>query len=216
MDINSTMAQYIPKYELVAQIDKRRNKHFNSGGSPSSEYCYEDDEILNIIDTIEAKEVQEYPVSEEFEEASKEWLIPQLDKSYTNYGEAKMMELTHFDGYAMLDAIEFGARWKEMQFEKNRLTACDAQTEEEAEIERDFVTGIIEKEHRQPTFDDAIKYGMRLQKEQMIAEAIDGEVKVDAGGYPYIDKTIELYDYGKDVPLAKAGEKVRVLVIKED
>ena len=166
-------------------------------------------------DTLEVKEVQEEPVSEKFEVASKEWLIPQLDKSYTNYGEAKMMELTHFDGYAMLDAIEFGARWKEQQFEKNRLAACDAQRDEEAEIERNFVMSIIEKEHRQPTFDDAIKYGMTLQKEQIMAEAIDVEVKVDAGGYPYIDKTIELYDYDKDVPLAKAGEKVKVLVIKE-
>lgn len=45
------------------------------------------------------------------EKASKEWLVPQLDKSYANYGETKMMELTLFDGYAMLDAIEFGAKW---------------------------------------------------------------------------------------------------------
>ena len=52
------------------------------------------------------------PVSEDLEEASKEWLRPQLDKSYANYGEAKMMELTRFDGYAMLDAIEFGAKWQ--------------------------------------------------------------------------------------------------------
>ena len=55
------------------------------------------------------------PVSEDLEEASKEWLTPQLDKSYADYGETKMMELTHFDGYAMLDAIEFGAKWKEQQ-----------------------------------------------------------------------------------------------------
>ena len=54
----------------------------------------------------------EKPVSEDLEEASKEWLSPQLDKSYANYGEAKMMELTHFDGYAMLDAIDFGANWQ--------------------------------------------------------------------------------------------------------
>ena len=52
------------------------------------------------------------PVSEGLEEASKEWLSSQLDKSYSNYGEAKMMELTHFDGYAMLDAIDFGANWQ--------------------------------------------------------------------------------------------------------
>lgn len=56
--------------------------------------------------------LQEEPVSEELHKVSKEWLRPQLDKSYANYGEGKMMELTHFDGYAMLDAIEFGAKWQ--------------------------------------------------------------------------------------------------------
>ena len=62
--------------------------------------------------------LQKEPVSEDLEVASKEWLIPQLDKSYANYGEAKMMELTHFDGYAMLDAIEFGAKWQKEQMMK--------------------------------------------------------------------------------------------------
>ena len=51
------MTQYISKDALVAKIEQRRDKHFNSGGSPSSEYCYEDDEILSIIDTLEVKEV---------------------------------------------------------------------------------------------------------------------------------------------------------------
>ena len=51
------MEQYISKSALVAEIKKRRNKHFNSGGSPSSEYCHEDDEILGIIATLEVKEV---------------------------------------------------------------------------------------------------------------------------------------------------------------
>jgi hypothetical protein len=106
-------------------------------------------------------------VSEDLEEASKEWLSPQLDKSYAAYGETKQMELTHFDGYAMLDAIEFGAQWQFNQLEKNRLADCDRQTEEEAEREQDFVMGIIENEHRQPTFDDAIKYGMRLKEKEM-------------------------------------------------
>ena len=64
----------------------------------------------------------EEPVSEDFEEASKEWLRPQLDKSYANYGEAKMMELTHFDGYAMFDAIEFGAKWQKEQIEEALLS----------------------------------------------------------------------------------------------
>ena len=125
------------------------------------------------------------PVSKDLEEASKEWLRPQLDKSYANYGEVKMMELTHFDGYAMLDAIEFGAKWQEEQ---------DQSTIELAE-------------------DHAMFAGMNKMEEQMMEKAIDVEVKVDAGGYPYIDQIIELYDYDKDVPLAKAGEKVKVIVI---
>ena len=51
------MKHLIDKDALVAEIQKRRNKHFNSGGSPSSEYCHEDDEILGIINTLEVKEV---------------------------------------------------------------------------------------------------------------------------------------------------------------
>ena len=68
------------------------------------------------------KALQEEPISEDLEEASKEWLRPQLDKSYANYGEKKMMELTHFDGYAMFDAIEFGAKWKEQQMMKDAIS----------------------------------------------------------------------------------------------
>ena len=49
----------IDKDALVAKIERRRNKHFNSGGSPSSEYCHEDDEILGIINTLEVKEVED-------------------------------------------------------------------------------------------------------------------------------------------------------------
>lgn len=74
-----------------------------------------------------------------------------------------------------MEGFKKGAKWKEEQFEKNRLAACDKQTEKEAEIERDFVTSIIEKEHRQPTFDDAIKCGMML-KEEEIKEALLSEV----------------------------------------
>ena len=66
-------------------------------------------------DEILAQMRGEEPVSEDLEEASKEWLEPQLDKSYVSYGEGKMMELTHFDGYAMLDAIEFGAQWQKQK-----------------------------------------------------------------------------------------------------
>lgn len=58
----------IDKSALVAEIWKRRNKHFDFGGSPSSEYCHEDDEILGIIDTFEVKEVDLDYIKKELDE----------------------------------------------------------------------------------------------------------------------------------------------------
>ena len=52
-------------------------------------------------------------------------------------------------------------------------------------------------------------------KEQMMAKAVDATVHIEAGNYPYIPQ-IELYDYDKDVPLAKEGDKYKVVLIKED
>jgi hypothetical protein len=131
---------------------------------PNGGHCWLDEQRMEAIG-IAIKALQEEPINEDLDKAAKEWLIPQLDKSYANYGERKMMELTRFDGYAMLDAIEFG---------------------------------------------------MKKMKEQMIKNAIEREVKLDSGGYPYVDCHIELYDYMDDKPLAKTGDKVKLIVIKED
>ena len=57
--------------------------------------------------------------------------------------------------------------------------------------------------------------GRKDMKEQMMKEAVERIVKEDAGGYPYIDAT-ELYDYTEDKPLAKKGDKVRIVIVKED
>ena len=61
----------------------------------------------------------------------------------------------------------------------------------------------------------AYKAGALRQKEQMMANAVEREVKVDAGGYPYIDAT-ELYDYDKEKPLAKQGDKVKVIILNDN
>ena len=45
-------------------------------------------------------------------------------------------------------------------------------------------------------------------------DTIEREVKEDAGGYPFIEAT-ELYDYDNDKPLAKAGDRVKVVFIKD-
>lgn len=61
----------------------------------------------------------------------------------------------------------------------------------------------------------AFKAGAKWQKKQMMMDAIDVTVHIDAGGYPYIPQ-IEFYDYDKDVPLAKKGDKYKVVLIKEE
>ncbi len=52
-------------------------------------------------------------------------------------------------------------------------------------------------------------------EQQIMNNAVECTVYEDAGGYPYINE-IELYDYDKEEPLAKAGNKVKVAIIKED
>lgn len=62
---------------------------------------------------------------------------------------------------------------------------------------------------------NAFKAGAQWQKEQIMKDATDVTVHIDAGGYPYIPQ-MELYDYDNDVPLAKEGDKYKVVLIKEE
>ena len=56
--------------------------------------------------------------------------------------------------------------------------------------------------------------GVNWKEQQMMQDAIEREVKVDAGGYPFIEAT-ELYDYENKKPLAKEGDKIKIIIIKE-
>lgn len=95
-------------------------------------------------------------------------------------------ELAIAQASMMVNGYKAGANWQEKQ---------DQETIELAE-------------------DHAMLAGMNKMKEQIMAKAVDVEVKVDAGGYPYIPQ-IELYDYDKEVPLAKEGDKYKVVLIKK-
>lgn len=122
-------------------------------------------EVLDFLDALE-----EEP-DKSLEEAAMRYAIPaymkDVDDNYLHeYPRDPIAE----------KAFIAGAKWYKEQFEKNRLAYCDRMTEEEYDMETDFALGIIDKEHRQPTFIDAIKYGMRLQKDALM-ELIKEESK---------------------------------------
>ena len=62
---------------------------------------------------------------------------------------------------------------------------------------------------------DFFMAGAKWQITKLMKDATDVTVHIDAGGYPYTPE-IELYDYDKDVPLAKEGDKYKVILIKEE
>ena len=79
------------------------------------------------------------------------------------------------------------------------------------DIEYIRTDAFIENEHRQPTFDDAIKYGMRLQKEQMMANSADAMI-----GLPYENKDggyTHLVDVSRPLPV---GDNKIAIIFKED
>ena len=64
-------------------------------------------------------------------------------------------------------AYRAGAQWMELQFENNRLSACESMTEEEAEREQEFVVKFTQENHRQPTYSDCIE----MTRQQVISKA---------------------------------------------
>lgn len=72
-----------------------------------------------------------------------------------------------------------------------------------------------QKEQEYTCYEEAFEDGAKWKKEEMMKGAIDAVVHIDAGGYPYIPQ-MELYDYDKDIPLAKEGDKYKVVLIKEE
>ena len=171
-----------------------------------------------------AKEELEEPVSEDFEEAADNALSKVLNTH----------EIVNIR--SCLEMFRLGAKWqedkdkqtlneegvvvlpKEESVSKDLEQACDSYYEEtwdEHGGKAMVVDGCHDVWFPSHATDDFFKAGAKWKEEQMMAKAIDAEVKVDAGGYPYIPQ-IEIWDYDKDEPLAEEGNKVKVIVIKEE
>ena len=150
------MKAYINKAAVVAEIDRLQEATMDKNQNFLSSYhegIFDGLSMLeNFLDTLEVKEVQEEPVSNDLKEAA----------------------------HLYVDTtIEY--------FDSEGNPCCYL----------------------------AFKAGAQWQKERILNNATEREVKVDVCGYPYIDFT-ELYDYDKDIPLAKEGDKVKLVIIEED
>ncbi len=97
-------------------------------------------------------------------------------------------------------------------------TAIDLREEHVSEdlntAAKEYANNITDKLGYKLQLRRAVCFGAKWQITKLVEEAGKHEVKVDAGGYPYIPQ-IELYDYDKDIPLAKEGDKYKVILIKE-
>lgn len=246
--------------KLVAEIERRYNEYMAKDLELAAIRADECLDILSFIDSMQeepqvkesakiqhvnktckenGKSLTQEPVSEDLEEAGKEWLKPQLDKSYANYGEVKMMELTHFDGYAMLDAIEFGANWQEQKDSipvsedlKQQINAewnCYSKDGQFGCINR-FSFELIARHFAnwQKKKDDyAIEIahmageeeGKNIMKQQMMAKAVDGVVhRFNGCGVVSVH-----YNDPNGIPMAyfipseglSAGDKVKIITIKK-
>lgn len=230
--IQAIRAEIERRVDILATVSVKQAK---DGDSEMSTYYHGKavslEELIPFLSTLES----EKPIPADLEEAADNY-----KNDYPNHTDAfawaskrafiagaEWQEEKDNEAAKLAEEKAFfaGAEWQKEQFEKNRLAACENQTKEEYDRETDFALEIINKEHRQPTFSDAINYGMRLQKEQdnydtifhkgmmyyrkqMMEEAVEGEVVLNP--YPTI-----CLDDCKDYDF-KDGDKVRVIVCKKE
>ncbi|UKK52118.1 hypothetical protein L6472_05940 [Prevotella sp. E13-17] len=174
--------------------------------------------VLFLIDTL-----QKEPVSERFAFKAIPRLLEMIEptdraKAYI----AKLADALEVEGYST-DAKIVMESLKIMNGEKVPMATMDEEpvSEDLEEAAKHYLYSNILYDDvyvGNPTDKDCVemfKAGAKWQKEQLMKDATEVTVHVDAGNYPYIPQT-ELYDYDKDIPLAKEGDKYKVILIKEN
>ena len=143
------------------------------------------------------KEAQEELVSEDLEEAARDYAGIPKDSPHD-------LQFCVQDKKAKYDAVIFGANWQKYHMEFNRIQHCNGISNEQAELEQKFLDEHLDRHDRMPTFLDAIEYGMKLQREQMMKQAIEGVARPD---------DCEVWCNLDSVNL-KDGDKVKIVIIK--
>ena len=207
--------------EIREEVEKRFEQIKNSKRESDSGAFYQLKELLEFIDSL-----QEEPVDSVWHDKDEEpcedrqVLICLLgncyvdfyhkeDKRFYMFGNPKHY-LCEVDKWAYIDDIINPSNVQRTT--KNWKEPVSKELEYASEK---YACRFSSSKYGHDKVKDAFIAGDKWKEEQLMKDAFDVEVKVDAGGYPYIPQ-IELYDYDKDMPLAKKGDKYKVILIKED
>lgn len=106
--------------------------------------------------------------------------------------------------------------WEGVDVDKfmDEMRGREVHSEALEEAAEKYLDGVFGKGKHEDFYVQLFIAGAEWKEQQMLEDGIDCEVKIDAGGYPYIERTIELYDYEKDEPLAKKGDKYKLVLLK--
>ena len=139
---------------------------------------------------------KEEPVSEDTMTIRKEW-FEHCKESWYNEG--------YIDGKYNRDR----------QFKEPVSEELEEACEQLAENARKHKAETSSPFFSQTDYIQGVMDGAKWKIAKLMKDATPVTVHIDAGGYPYIPQ-LELYDYDKDVPLAKEGDKYKVILIKEE
>lgn len=163
-------------------------------------------DIANLDSAVEFinSSLQEELVSEDLKNAADNALEGLLDK-YDLVGTGSCLEM-----------FKLGAEWqKKKDAELPKIWPRDTIEEYAYQVAYDLSNNWVRDYPEWKDIETACKLGAEWMRKQMMTNATEVTVHIEAGNYPYIPQ-MELYDYDNDVPLAKEGDKYKVVLIKEN
>lgn len=231
--------KYIDADNLRAEIEKRLQENADKAllfGATFAGRTAEDNEIVNLIDSLQ----QEQPVDgleEEIKRYGKEEMPVVLESDLNNiarhfaeWGEknaykaimkkADEVRDKRFDtDYEVKIEPAAGFDWDCVNvYHEGKLVGQYVKPKEEKKLPESLDEAAEEYEEEYGKYLYGLSTAFKSGAEWMAAQGVNYEleVKTDAGGYPYIDKTFELYDYTEDKPIFNPGDKVIVNIRKKE
>lgn len=218
-------------YPQVLEYDKEKQCYLEEHNSPVN--------IQDIAKWADLEEEETVTDCNELEEEVKKYINDNWEYDHPN--ENAPLYLYDFSDKDLLDAARHFAKWgadhtfTHHETDESLQEAVTHQMEDDQTIDDYVRKGLDEvclryaelganwqkeQDHDacyqcEKNYDNVFYKGEQHAIAQMKEDAIERTVKEDAGGYPYIDET-ELYDYEKDEPTAKKGDKIKVYIFKDN